>query len=235
MKNLHDFLSANILIVLASGFVFTIHGKDEIKEFPEYKCRLTLPNETWSWDDIDNVPNVIAIARSEDGLILIFGVYPQKDDYAICDQFISGFEKGQLKQPGVSKTAGQKLTYCGVPCYQLDTFLSETNMHGMNRIFNAYGNSYFLGLMYPEGIKDTKLILEGIFECFTFTSKPSVILRPENTAYEQGRRIGHITARVMIWTMIIYAIYAIARKVFRKNQKKITEVDVIQRKPGNRG
>jgi hypothetical protein len=230
MKNIRDYLSAVILIILASGFMSTIHAKDAMKEFPEYKCRLTLPNETWSWDDNEKKPNLIAIARSEDGLILIFGVYPQKDGYAICDKFISGFENGQLDNPGVSKTAGQKLTYCGVPCYQLDTYLSEEKMHSMNRVFNAHGYSYLLALMYPEGYKDTKLILEQKFECFTFTSKPSVKLRPENTAYEQGRRIGQITYRVMIWTIIIYAIYAIARRLFRKNHKKTREVDIIRKK-----
>lgn len=205
-----------LIFTLSFIFVSAVYSEDQTKSFPKYYCRLTLPDETWSWDDSDKTPNVLAVARSENGLILLFGAYPLKSDQTISDKFIAGIEQGQLQRPGVSKTGSRKLTYCGVPSYQLETFISEINTHSIKRFFNGHGYSYFLGIMYSGDYTGQTSTLEQMFDCFTFTSPPVVKIRPETTDYEIGRWIGNITGNVIILVVLGYAVFVIVRKLRRK-------------------
>ncbi len=79
---------------------FTAFCDNQTKEFPEYHCRLTLPVETWSWDENLGIPNLFAIAESPEGYLLLFGACAYNGNYPVNDKFIAGIEKGRLGHPG---------------------------------------------------------------------------------------------------------------------------------------
>lgn len=191
-------------------------SENQTRTFSKYYARISLPNESWSWNDVSGTPNIIATAESEDGITLLFGAILIKKENAINDDFIAGIEKVQLQRPEISKISDNKLTYCGVPCYQLETFINTTQTRVINRFFNGHGYSYFVAIMYPQDYTDQSSTLESIFDCFTFTEQPVIKVSSGNSAYEKGYRIGQLTANVMIWVIVGAVIFALFRKFSRK-------------------
>lgn len=205
------FLLCFFVFFAAIGF-----SENQTRTFSKYYARITLPSENWRWNDISGIPNIIATAESEDGITLLFGAILIKKENAINDEFIAGIEKGQLQHSEVSKISGNKLTYCGVPCYQLETLIDTTQTRTINRFFNGHGYSYFVAIMYPQDYTNQSSTLESIFDCFAFTEQPVVKISSGNSAYEKGYRIGQLTANVMICVIVGAVIFALFKKFSRK-------------------
>jgi hypothetical protein len=231
----HVFGFTIFTLIFSAVLADKAYCENQVKDFPEYHCRLTLPSSAWKWDNTFEVPNMLMLANAstEDGIILLLGVSKIKYEYAICDSFIAGVEKGQLSQPGVSKTGSRKLTYCNVPCYQLESFSSEINTHTINRCFNGHGYSFGLVILYPKEYTGEVSALEQIFDSFVFTSPPVVKLRPENKAYEDGQWIGNIAGHIIFYTILGYIAFAIIKKVFGKKPKETKESDIVRRQINN--
>ena len=188
-------------------------------EFPEYHCRLTLPVETWNWNETLGIPNLFAIAESPEGYLLLFGAWAYKGNYPVNDKFIAGIKKGRLEHPGIIKRRDRKLTYCGVPCYEFETFMGETNMNSIGRVINGHGYSFSVELVYPKDHEVEASLVEKIFEGFVFTSFPTYASSAESSAYKEGQYIGRIIGHLVFWSILLYAAYAIIKKIFAKRAK----------------
>ena len=195
---------------------FTAFCDNQIKEFPEYHCRLTLPVETWNWDENLEIPNLFAIAKSPEGHLLLFGACAYNGNYPVNDKFIAGIEKGRYEHPGIIIKRGRKLTYCGVPCYEFETFMGETNMNSIARYLNGHGYSFYVELLYSKDHEVEASLVEKVFEGFVFTSFPTYASSAESSAYKEGQYIGRIIGHLVFWSILLYAAYAIIKKMLAR-------------------
>lgn len=215
-------MNAHVLRLIFCGFIFTgilpftAFCDNQTKEFPEYHCRLTLPNEAWNWDESLDIPNLFAISESPEGYLFLFGAIVYNGNFPVNDKFIVGLEKGRLAQPEVIKKGGRKLTYCGVPCYEFETFMGETNMNSIARYINGHGYSFCLELLYPKGQEIEASLVENIFEGFVFIKSPTYTSSTESSAHKEGQYIGRIVGHLFLWSILLYAAYAIIKKIFLK-------------------
>ena len=190
------------------------------RDLSRYHCDLTLPGGSWTWRDSSQIPPALGLARDTTGNLLLVLAFPQSDDYAICDDLIKGFEDSFLRSAKSCRISGRKLTFQGVPCYELRTCTLDEKHESLVRVFSGHGFIYEIQIICPKGSLDGIPDKETLFASFRFTEQPALRLRPDRTtskkAYAQGVAIGTFAGYA---SLVVIACWGVAW-VMRNLQKR---------------
>ncbi len=139
------------------------------KDLPQYRCRLTLPDDSWQWQE-PPVPGAAASAISRDGLSLaLLVIRPKRPTPGLVDAVIRGFEQGFLESSQARKVGGRKLEFRGVPCYELTARVEAQGVDCIVRLFLANDLSYQVMVLGPAGVVRAVPDMEKLFGAFQFS------------------------------------------------------------------
>ena len=150
-------------------------GGDSTKEFPDKKCKVSLPGKEWVWDDPSTVPRALAVARHSQGSKLVFMAFAAPKGYHIDQSAITGFEKGLFKDGSATKESGKVIQFRGVPCYEVRVTIGKNNVFGVIRVLGTNDICYQLQLISDPASKEG-IDVDSTFDCFDFTEPPVTAL-----------------------------------------------------------
>ena len=202
------FIVASLSVLISSA-----SGQLQIKEFNQYNCRLRLPDEAWQWNDEQDIPQAIAFAQSEDGIIMLLIAMHQGKDALINAEFIKGFEEGAIS-PENRKIDGHKLTFQGVPCYQLETRLTQSELNGYTRVFFGNKICYSFQFLIPHSVEVNAEKLNYLFDAFAFITTPKLEYA-DDMENSQAYRMGQLVGKITFWVLIIGVGIIVYRKLRR--------------------
>lgn len=207
-----------LTIVFLSLLTLPAFGQSRTKDFIKYNCRLTLPDQTWQWDDNLNIPNAIALAQSSKGFLMIFTAMRQGRNVPINDEFIKGFEGGAI-QPGGRKIHGQKLTYNNVPCYQLVADQGISDMHSCTRVFYGDQTAYSVQFLIPKEVEVDAERLNYLYGSFTFITAPTLEY-PNDVNASRAYRLGRMAGGITFWVLVIVICRKLGKIQIGKHRSK---------------
>jgi hypothetical protein len=155
--------------------LLTSHGavlaQQNSKEFPQYKCRYTLPGPDWSWAEPTAEMQAIFMARNGDGLVLTMSVMTASPGEVIDARFVSEYDHGPIR-PDVEfrKRGGKLMTFRGLSSYQHEGILNGRTT--VFRVVIANGFLYQLQLLGKADPVERRPDFERILNGFEFTSPP---------------------------------------------------------------
>src|SRR5207249_4005265 len=121
-------------------------GQDT-RTFPEAECSYTLPGNDWEWLDPGlikaGVGRGLVFAKSTKGLIFNLQFDPLKENEKVTSNAFESFEVGYLRSGQQKKRGSRRLTFRGVPSYQIDAELAGGQRNAA-RIMYANNKFYFL-------------------------------------------------------------------------------------------
>ncbi len=191
----------------------------EVKEFAEHRCKLTLPGPGFQWLDHSNIPHAMAALGDDSGTMLIMLANKNPEGLVVSKDFCRGFDDS-FDQPGViSKISGAITTFRGVPCYQLHARLEQNGTIGTIRAFAANGYVYQLQLLGNSAPIEQRNTLDRLFAAFEFVGEPILPApappRPEETAYKFSENMGKIAGYCIVGIILL----TIAGKVTGRKKK----------------
>ena len=190
----------HLLAVLAVALV-SQHAVAETKSFADLGCSVSLPDESWQWE---NVPNVTAAMSSEAGVVLTLAVKPAPAGFKIDDKFITSFEKGSVVPGAIKKRGGAMTTFKGVPCYQLNTTMLEDGSTATTFAFAAQGNFYLLQLLGGEEPVELAPDLQKILNSFQFTNQnPSPSQTEASSSTDFSQIMGMLVGLCVIGIIVV--------------------------------
>jgi hypothetical protein len=134
-------LSQGIAILFVLIHASDLRAQERSKEFPDLKCRYTLPGEDWKWTEPTGRANVFMATDGSHVVTLASMQIPASTK--LDESFIEGFEK-PMYQPGKFKRRGGRMRmFLGFPCYQFE-FEYGAGQMGAGRVLLANGRSYQL-------------------------------------------------------------------------------------------
>jgi hypothetical protein len=144
---------------------------ERVREFPDRHCRYTLPGEGWSWRPVPETGGALAVARDDDGRVVILFAPRSKASARLDNDYAREFERGFLK-PHVVRRDGRFGTFHGARCYDLGV-KNAGGGGALVRVFPAHGFDFVLflhdpGREAPERAPDFEVVMDG----FQFTDPP---------------------------------------------------------------
>jgi hypothetical protein len=171
------------------------------------KCRYTLPDERWSWLDTSelNLKELVFSARRDDGTTVAVTAIPNEGSGTdFSDKLVKGFESGYLKSYRGRRRSGQRVTFRGLPAYQLNATL-QNEVSASVRLFIANDLAYCVQVLGPEPRIEEQPDFEAIMNGFEFTSPPQRTVA-RNDPFSVGMALGKIVFDVAVVAGIVWLI-----------------------------
>ncbi len=159
------------VLMIIGMLVLPSIGQDEedVKNFPEYGCSISLPNTTaWQWGDPKQGPEgTLAVARTKDEMMLILDVKRCEDDISFEDLMVE-CEKEATKDPNVRKVSSKKTVFIDVSAYDIVCVQTDAGSKVFKRGFLKNQIKYELLLLVPKRIRINREMLERIYQSFSW-------------------------------------------------------------------
>lgn len=135
------------------------------KEFPKYKCKLTLPGPDYKWINHTMIPNSIAaFSDSSSSIVVSLLVMKNIEDSSIDTSFATYFDGGFFEVAGDAEKISSELgEFKSVPCYSLFARHLKEGFFSVNKVFAANGSVYTLQIVSESTLKDNKAKLDPLF------------------------------------------------------------------------
>lgn len=159
------------LIVL--GAPLTANASDTTRVFPDYQCRVSLPDQSYSWINPTQIPGATAAFRDDTGIIAILIALKAPKEFKRVDP--RGFDDGFCIPGQITKIKGENTIFRGTECYQLTARVEQTGAIIWIRAFAARGNMYQFQVLDPSNPYLTPSQQEKIFAAFNFVGTASDI------------------------------------------------------------
>jgi hypothetical protein len=172
---------------------------DTVKTFPEYQCRYTLPDNGWTWVDLQSGSVLTCKARNRDGLLLSLAVGPAIAGAVIDARYAEKFDAGMAADGKRKKRGGRLTTFRDLSCYQSE-WLTNGGNTSVQRVVIADGWRYQLMLVGKCDPVEKRPDFEAIMNGFEFTAPPvppapkaatDAADDEKNPAYKAGQVLGY--------------------------------------------
>jgi hypothetical protein len=184
----------------------------ETKTYPEAQCQYTLPTDDWEWLDAQLAPKAdaksIVLVKNQNGMGFNLRYQPLAGEKPTANSFES-FETGFIQAGKMKKLAGAKITFRGIPAYQIDAEMPGGNGISV-RIMYANDNLYILQVINALGPL-TAADSDAIFQGFDFTNLPQPMPMADS-AFERGQAIGKGIVSLVIVGGVVLAVYFLIKK-----------------------
>jgi hypothetical protein len=211
----------NIITAIILALFYTSLLAEDVqktKEFPDLKCKLTLPSSDFLWLDNKMVPDSKAVLRNNSGIVMLLMVFKIPFGQSINESFIKDFDSDFCQGGRASKISGGMITFKNAPCYQLLFRMKQGDSCGVGRIFLANGYVYSLQVVGGEELIKNKAEWEKLFSAFEFTSSPSLPSSVEQKAYKFGYMMGRIAFYCIVIALIV-GVVALSRRAVNRKKK----------------
>lgn len=204
-----------MILTFTSLILLSLNSVDDeipnVKEFPEYSCKLTLPGPEFKWANKTLPPELLAGFYDESGTDLTLSVQSIAKNVKIDEFFIRDLQESYLNDDSVALISGKMTTFQNVPSYQIRFRSLENDAIKTTRFIIANGYLYGLHLELQEGQITEDGRRNKIFDAFEFIGDPqlprssyrSPNLRPK------GKRNKTIRRLVKFFIGIVGVIFAI--------------------------
>jgi hypothetical protein len=203
-------LTALTALLAAHG---AVSAQQNVRTFPEYQCRYTLPADDWSW--VKPRPGVTAIcaARNRDGLVLALTVLPAPAGHVVDAKFAIDMD-GWAASKELTKRDGRITTFRELPCYQLEAMLNGRTT--VFRVVIANGFHYQLELAGNADPVEKHPDFETIMNGFEFTSPPvpPSPVDPHQKGKAVAFSVGKITTYGLLGALVLGIVIQCIRRKF---------------------
>jgi hypothetical protein len=156
-----------LLTAFSAGGGVTYYGPGDFKKYPDFGCLICLPDKnTWEWGDPSLVEKALALGKSKDGMMMVLFAEKHGEPIELDEAFIADYEQTAAQEPNVRRVSGKKITFAGVPAYELTLVDSETNLFCFNRVFIKNQTEYMISMFVPNTRRMNRARLDTLFEVF---------------------------------------------------------------------
>ncbi len=171
-------MKINGLTILFLGLIFlcaplSASASDTTRVFPDYQCRVSLPDQSYSWIDPTQIPGATAAFRDDTGIIAILIALKTPKEFKRVDP--RGIDDGFCTPGQITKIKGENTIFRGTECYQLTARVEQTGAIISIRAFAARGNMYQFQVIDQTSPYLTPSQQEKIFAAFDFAGIASDI------------------------------------------------------------
>lgn len=165
-------MKANGSAILLLGLMalcapFSANASESTMVFSNYQCRVSLPNQSFSWIDSTQIPGATAAFRDDTGIIAILIVLKAPKEFKRVDP--RGIDDGFCTPGQITKIKGENTIFRGTECYQLTARVEQTGAIVSIKAFAARGNIYQFQVIDQTSPYLTPSQQEKIFTAFDFT------------------------------------------------------------------
>lgn len=212
-----------ILVFALCGVCATAEDTAQVREFPDIRCKMTLPSSC-TWVDVAKEPyskvqNIRAGFRNKDGVLMVFtAIKLSKEDAAVERVEVAGYEEGAIIA-GVSKTGGEWITYRGRPCYELKMRVTSQKTELVYRVFMANGYACQMQALNTERLRLGPQKAEELFSAFELVGTPPPVTNKPNPTDSREHDFSKKMGGLGFLGLIVALIAGIAVKVVGKKEK----------------
>ena len=203
-----------LLTVLSASPAAPAPESGQVKEFPNYRCRLVLPGPQFQWLDHGRIRDAQAALGDPAGTILTFLIYDAPSDFAFDETFIRGLEQGFQQTGQVTRIDGGMTTFQDLPCYQMHARIEGRGLFMTHKCFAVNGFLYGLQLLSPE-LPTRDSPLEKVFSAFQFIGTP-LVPPPRSLAKRRAFDDARLIAKLAGGLLLLLAAILTALRVRRK-------------------
>jgi hypothetical protein len=177
---------ATRILVLAVSLLAAQHVRAETREFPRHQCTLTLPSDAWDWEPTRAmVAQAVAAMSLGEELLLTLRVQLVKRGTNLDEAFIRESEAVLLSDGSVRKLSERRLTFKGLPCYELTVVAEELGAATTTRVLIEHDTAYALSLTCPIEQAGEHPKADEAFGAFAFAEFPLEAQRPPTMTFPE--------------------------------------------------
>ncbi len=189
----------NLLFIAAIFFCASL-GAAEAKMFPEYKCVLALPNDSFEWIE---TKDGTAACMNKDGLVLMLKVDKAGQHDIIDRDFAKGFKEGFVRNGVADQVAGELTKFRGVPSCRVHARMPKLNSFLTAQVFFANGYFYQLHVLEQTEAPSPPEGLDSVFNAFSFIGKPDVPTAQPLSLFEVISQVGGLAFAAILIAVVI--------------------------------
>ncbi|MBT3286631.1 MAG: hypothetical protein HN380_04730 [Victivallales bacterium] len=189
--------------------------EERTREYPEYHCKVTLPEASFQWLDHSAVKGAAMIMGNAAQAKLLLVARKAPAGIAVTDKFCKGIDDGFFEPEAVSKISGEVITFRGVPCYEVRARLGYDSSVAVLRSFAANGHVYQLQLLGAPVADLDKQQVEKLFASFELIGTP-VLSSPEESDAVPYAGTSRTMGKIAAYCFIAIGLLAVVKKFSRK-------------------
>jgi hypothetical protein len=211
--------SLRLPLLLALATVVGASAQENVKVFPNYQCRYTLPGKNWYFGDPVQVKGALCVAGTEDGLAFILAIFPVPAGSMVDSEFVAGFDEN-FYRPGVAvKRAGRLTTFKGLPCYATEATANDQSTVAIRMII-ANGFGYRIQMNGHADPVEKRADFESVMNGFDFTSPPvpptPATATPADRVKMLSRAMGSLAACCLFVALVVGLVVMLSRQRKRR-------------------
>src|SRR5262245_27927987 len=193
------------------------------RTFAQFKCRYTLPDDTWNWGEKNPTIVNLFMAGNGEGLIVTVACQRFPTPTPIDANFGAGFESTFFVPGKTEKRGSRLLTFKNRPCFQAEALL-PTGQTAIQRVFNAFGNTYHLTVLGGKEPIEQHPDFEKIVNGFDFTEVPppdAPSAAPGGDPDNWVKSVSQLAGKVACICFLIALVATLATRLGRKKKKSL--------------
>jgi len=207
---------AGMLSIALLVFAAPAWASGSRRAWPAWRCSYTMPQTGWRWIEERFGPDHVFSITDEQGRMFTLTVKRMPAGAHFHNRFLKEFEEDQLRDWKAFRVVSRKLTFRGVPAYEITLWLTEDDRPCVARVFAHDGFFYQVILVAADGEMASVSDIDQIAEGFSLLSPPAREQPDIASAYDSARRREWLLLGV--WALGVLGVVVAA--VFKRRRQR---------------